>query len=62
MFLKLYSNNWSNFIVWLSLLCEILGNMCIAIAYFLDCDVISFEINLSNQAAFINDQKVKKET
>ena len=43
MFLMLYSIKWSNFIVWLSLLLEILGNMCIAIAYFPDCDVINFE-------------------
>ena len=28
-FLLLYSINWPNFIAWLSLLCEILGNMCI---------------------------------
>ena len=31
MFLMLYSINWPNFIVWLPLLLEILGNMCIAI-------------------------------
>ena len=31
MFLKLYSINWPNFIVWLPLLLEILGNMYIAI-------------------------------
>ena len=31
MFLILYSVNWPNFIVWLPLLLEILGNMCIAI-------------------------------
>ena len=31
MFLKLYSITWSNFIVRVSLLLEILGNMCIAI-------------------------------
>ena len=30
-FLLLYSINWLNFIVWLPLLCEILGNMCIII-------------------------------
>ena len=28
----LYSINWPNFIAWLPLLLEILGNMCIAIA------------------------------
>ena len=31
----LYSLNWPNFIVWLSLLLEILGNMCITIICFL---------------------------
>ena len=31
MFLMLYSINWPNFIVWLPLVLEILGNMCIAI-------------------------------
>ena len=30
-FLLFFSINWPNFIVWLLLLCEILGNMCIAI-------------------------------
>ena len=30
-FLKLYSINWPGFIAWLSLLPEILVNMCIAI-------------------------------
>ena len=30
MFLMLYSTNWQNFIAWLPLLLEILGNMCIA--------------------------------
>ena len=29
MFLMLHSTNWRNFIVWLRLLLEILGNMCI---------------------------------
>ena len=46
MFLMLYSINWPNFIVWLPLLLEILGNMCIAIVYFPGCDDINFEINL----------------
>ena len=32
MFHSFYSIEWPNFIVWLSLLCEILGNICIAIA------------------------------
>ena len=30
-FLMLYSVNWPNFIVWLPLLLEILGNICVAI-------------------------------
>ena len=33
MFLVLYSLNWPHFIAWLSLLLEILGNMCIAIVF-----------------------------
>ena len=45
-FLILYSINWSNFIVWLSLLLEILGNMCIAIICKPGCDVINSKINL----------------
>ena len=45
-FPMLYSINWPNFIVWLPLLFEILGNMCIAIVCFLGCDVITFEINI----------------
>ena len=31
-FLLVYSINWPSFVVWLPLFCEILGNMCIAIA------------------------------
>ena len=46
-FLKLYSINCLNFIVWLRLLLEILGNKYIAIVCFPSCDVINFEINLT---------------
>ena len=46
MFFMLHSVNWPTFIAWLFLLLEILGNMCIAIVCFPDCDVINFEINL----------------
>ena len=46
LFLFLYSINWPNFIVWLSLLCEILGNMFIKIVYKPGCDVINFAVNL----------------
>ena len=42
----LYSINWPSFIVWLPLLLEVLGNMCIAIICFLVDEVINFEINL----------------
>ena len=58
-FLLLHSINWLNFTVWLPFLLEILGNICIAIICFLGCDVKNFEINLSNQAVFLVDQKVK---
>ena len=47
MFFMLYSTNWPNFIAWLLLLFEILGNMCIVIVYYPGCDVMDFEINLS---------------
>ena len=51
----LYSINWPNLIVWLSLLFELLGKMCIAIFYFPSCYVINFEIYLIflNQPLFI---------
>ena len=45
--LTLYPINWRNFIVWLSLLLEMLGNMCIVIVCFPDCDIITFESNVS---------------
>ena len=44
MFLMLYYY-WPNFITWLPLLPEILGNMCVAIVCFSGCGVINFEIN-----------------
>ena len=47
MFLMLYSINLPNFIVWLTLLLEILGNICIAMVCFLGNDVKRFEINLN---------------
>ena len=42
----LYSVKWQNFIAWLPLLLEVLGNMSIAIICFPGCDVINFEINI----------------
>ena len=46
MFLMFYSTSWLNFIVWLPILREILGNMFIAIVCWPGCDVMKFEINL----------------
>ena len=40
----LYSITWPNFNVWLPLLREILGNMCIAIVCQPGCDIINFDI------------------
>ena len=42
----LYSINWSNFIVWLPLLFEILANMYFKIDCSPGCDVTKFGINL----------------
>ena len=57
--LMFYSTNWPNFIVWLPLLHEILGNMYIVIACFPCCNVRNFAINLSSQAAFLHGQEVR---
>ena len=58
--LLLYSINWPNFIVWLFLLFEILGNMCIAIVCKPGCDAMSFEVNLIFliKPFFLHDKKV----
>ena len=45
-FLLLYSVNQSNFIFWMPLLHEILGNIFIGIFCFLVCDVMKFKTNL----------------
>ena len=50
--LFIYSINWPNFIVWLSLLCEILGNMCIAIVSKPGCDAMNFEVKDFELKAF----------
>ena len=42
----LYSINWSNFIAWLLLLLEILGNMYIAIVCYPGCDVMDLKLTL----------------
>ena len=63
-FLLLYSINWPNFIVWLPLSCEILGNMRIAIACKPSCDVLNFEVSLIFliKPFFRHDQKVVTKT
>ena len=60
-FFMLYFTNWSNFIASLSLLLDILINMCIAIACFPGCNVRNFEIKLifPIKPFFLHDQKVK---
>ena len=62
MFFLLYSINWPNVIVWLPLLCEILGNMCIRIVCKLGCDVITFKVDLNFliKPFFLHDQKLVK--
>ena len=44
--LKLYSINWPNFIVWLSLLLEIFGNISTVVICFPINDVLNFELTL----------------
>ena len=63
-FFLLYSINWSNFVVWLSILCKVLGNICIAIACKPGCDVMNFEVNLIFliKQFFLHDQKVVTKT
>ena len=47
MLFNIYSINWPSFIVWLPLLLEIFGNMCIAIVCWPGFDVINFKTNLT---------------
>ena len=46
-FFTLYSISSPNYMIWLRLLLGMLGNMYIVIVYFVGCDVINFEINLT---------------
>ena len=59
-FLLLCSINWPNFIVLLPLLCEILGNICIGIAFKPGWDVMNFEVNLIFliKLSFLHNQNV----
>ena len=62
-FFLLCSINWPNFIVWLTLLCEILGKMCNAIVCKPGCNVMNFEVNLIFLTLFfLHDQKVLTKT
>ena len=62
-FLMLHSIIRPNFFVWLPLLLQILGNMCITIVCQPGCDVIKFENNLLiYQAVLLHDYKVKTKT
>ena len=45
MFLVFHFINWPNFIVWMPLLLEILGDMFFAIVCSPGCDIINFKIN-----------------
>ena len=56
-FLILRSINWPNSIVWLPLRFEILHDMCIIIACFPICDVINFEINLTQLKLLVQSQQ-----
>ena len=50
--------------IWLLLLCEISGNICIAIVSEPGCDVMNFEVNLIFliKPFFLHDQKVVTKT
>ena len=55
-FFMLYAINWPNFIAWLSLVLEILCNVCIVIICFPVIDVMNFEIILTSyQVVFLHD-------
>ena len=64
MLLVLYSINWPNFIAWLPLLLQILGNRCVAIVFFPHCDLMDFEINLIFliELLFLYNQKAMKKS
>ena len=59
-FVMLYSSNWANFIVWLPLLLEILGNVFQLFAFQVVMSLILKLTYLSNQAVFLHDQKFIK--
>ena len=58
------SINWTSFIVWLSLLYEILDNMCIAIVCKPGCDIMNPEVSLTFliKLFFLHDQIVVTKT
>ena len=60
-FLFLYSFNWPNFVFWLILLHEILGNVSIANVFQPVCEVMNYKNNLIflKKPVFLHDLKVK---
>ena len=58
-FFLLYSINWPNFMLPLSLILQILSNMCIVIVPYSGCNVVNFEINMIFQIKpfFLDEQK-----
>ena len=63
-FILLYFIDWPNFIVWLPLPCEILGDICIAIVCKPGCEVMNFKVNIIFliKQFFLHDQKVVTKT
>ena len=61
LFLVLSSVTWPNFMTWLPLFREILGNTCIVIVCWPGCDVIYFKINhiFLIKPFFLHDQIIK---
>ena len=57
LFLMLYSINWANLIVWLPLILEISGNLCILIVCYPVCDVVNFKITFAFLLTRFRDQQ-----
>ena len=60
LYARLYPINGANFIVWLPLFCEMLGNIRVVTLHSLDCD-INFQIYFFFliKPFFLHDQKIK---
>ena len=55
----LYSISWTDFILWLPLLLEILDILFLVFICFPVCEVINFEFNFFYQAIFLHNQKIQ---